>query len=50
MSSHKSAKARKVDELLENLKEGDLLIVSELSRLGRSVATNHTNRGFISKK
>jgi len=37
ISSRKSTKARKIDELLENLQEGDLLLVSELSRLGRSV-------------
>jgi DNA invertase Pin-like site-specific DNA recombinase len=36
-STRKSSKARKIDELLEELKEGDLLLVSELSRLGRSV-------------
>jgi len=37
VSSRKSTKERKIDELLENLKEGDTLIVSEISRLGRSV-------------
>ena len=36
-SSRKSTKERKIDELLGLLKEGDTLIVSELSRLGRSV-------------
>ena len=36
-SSRKSTQIRKIDELLENLQEGDLLLVSELSRLGRSV-------------
>jgi DNA invertase Pin-like site-specific DNA recombinase len=36
-SSRKSNKDRKIDELLENLHSGDLLLVSELSRLGRSV-------------
>ncbi|KPA19213.1 resolvase-like protein [Candidatus Magnetomorum sp. HK-1] len=36
-SSRKSIQNRKIDELLSNLNEGDLLIVSELSRLGRSV-------------
>ncbi len=36
-SSQKSNRDRRVDELLELLKSGDLLIVSELSRLGRSV-------------
>ncbi|KJU83879.1 resolvase domain-containing protein [Candidatus Magnetobacterium bavaricum] len=37
VSSRKSTKERKIDKLLEYLQEGDLLIVSELSRLGRSV-------------
>jgi len=37
ISSRKSTKARKIDYLLDNLQEGNLLIVSELSRLGRSV-------------
>ncbi len=37
ISSRKSPKARRIDELLELLKNQDTLIVSELSRLGRSV-------------
>jgi len=37
VSSRKSTQARKIDELLDNLENGDLLLVSELSRLGRSV-------------
>ena len=37
VSSRKSTQARKIDELLENLQKGDLLLISELSRLGRSV-------------
>jgi DNA invertase Pin-like site-specific DNA recombinase len=36
-SSRKSTKERRIDELLDILREGDTLIVSELSRLGRSV-------------
>lgn len=36
-SSKKSTSIRRIDELLERLAEGDSLIVSELSRLGRSV-------------
>ena len=36
-SSRKSTKVRRIDELLLNLQAGDLLIVSEISRLGRSV-------------
>ena len=37
VSSRKSSKDRKLDELIEQLEAGDTLIVSELSRLGRSV-------------
>ena len=37
VSSRKSAKDRKIDMLLEQLREGDTLMVSELSRMGRSV-------------
>ncbi len=37
VSSRKSAKARRIDELLASLNRGDTLIVAELSRLGRSV-------------
>lgn len=37
ISSRKSTKERLIDELLENLNAEDTLIVSELSRLGRSV-------------
>jgi DNA invertase Pin-like site-specific DNA recombinase len=37
VSSRRSLKERKVDLLLARLTPGDLLIVSELSRLGRSV-------------
>jgi DNA invertase Pin-like site-specific DNA recombinase len=37
MSSRKSTKYRRVDELLDQLKPEDTLIVSELSRLARSV-------------
>lgn len=36
ISSRKTAKERRVDELLELLEEGDTLLVTELSRLGRS--------------
>jgi len=36
-SSRKSTKERRIDELLDILNEGDVLIVPELSRLGRSV-------------
>lgn len=37
ISSKKAPKQRRIDELLERLKSGDTLIVSELSRLARSV-------------
>lgn len=37
MSSRKSTKQRRIDELLERLSDGDLVIASELSRLGRSI-------------
>ena len=37
VSSRRSTKERKIDELLAKLEEGDTLIVSELSRMGRSV-------------
>jgi len=36
-STRKSTKERRIDELLESIKKGDTLIISELSRLGRSV-------------
>ena len=36
-SSRRSTKERRIDELVSQLKEGDFLIVAELSRLGRSV-------------
>ena len=37
ISSQKSTKERRVDELLEKLKRGDTLLVAELSRLGRNM-------------
>lgn len=37
ISSRKDKKKRRIDELMDKLKAGDTLIVSELSRLGRSV-------------
>ena len=37
VSSRKSTKERKIDLLLEKLETDDMLIVSELSRMGRSV-------------
>lgn len=38
ISSRKNSKQRRVDELLEKLNDADTLIVTELSRLGRSTA------------
>ena len=38
ISSRKSTKDRLIDQLLNNLDTGDTLILSELSRLGRSVS------------
>ncbi len=37
MSSRKSNATRRIDELLEKLQQGDLLLVAELSRLGREM-------------
>jgi DNA invertase Pin-like site-specific DNA recombinase len=38
ISSHNDKKQRRIEELLEKLSAGDILIISELSRLGRSTA------------
>ena len=38
ISSRKTSKERRIDELLGLLQEADILIVTELSRLGRSTA------------
>ena len=37
MSSRKSTTLRRIDELLDKLSPGDVIIASELSRLGRSI-------------
>lgn len=37
VSSQKSTQERRIDELLAKLKQGDVLIVAELSRLGRNM-------------
>lgn len=37
ISSRKNTKERRIDELLSKLREGDTLIVTELSRLGRNM-------------
>jgi putative DNA-invertase from lambdoid prophage Rac len=41
MSSRKNLKERRITDLIENLKKGDRLIVSELSRLARSMREIH---------
>ena len=38
ISSRKTGKARRIDEMMDTLKDADTLIVTELSRLGRSTA------------
>jgi DNA invertase Pin-like site-specific DNA recombinase len=38
MSSRQTRKQRRIDELVERLSETDTLVVTELSRLGRSTA------------
>lgn len=37
ISSRKGRKERRIDELLDSLNEGDVLLVAELSRLGRNM-------------
>ena len=37
MSSQRNTKERRIDELLDKLKAGDVLLVAELSRLGRNM-------------
>ncbi len=36
-SSRRSTRERRIDELIQKIKGGDVVIVSELSRLGRSI-------------
>jgi len=50
VSSRKSTKERKVDQLLEELDTGDTLIVSEVSRMGRSVGEIITTVDTLVKK
>lgn len=50
ISSRKSTRERKVDQLLEELDTGDTLIVSELSRMGRSVGEIITTVDILVKK
>ena len=50
ISSRKDPKARGIDGLIERLQAGDVLIVSELSRIGRSVAEVITIMNEVVKK
>jgi DNA invertase Pin-like site-specific DNA recombinase len=51
MSSQKSTLQRRIDELLEKLKPQDIVITSELSRLGRSIKeTLNTIETIVNKK
>ena len=51
MSSRKSTRDRRIDELLEKLQPQDILISSELSRLGRSIKeTLNTIELLVQKK
>lgn len=50
VSSRKTTKERKIDLLLEQLETGDMLIVSELSRMGRSVGEIITTVDTLVKK
>ena len=51
MSSRKSTKDRRIDELLQKISTGDIIIVSELSRLGRSIKeTLNTIENLIQSK
>ncbi len=51
MSSRKSTKDRRIDELLQKINTGDIIIVSELSRLGRSIKeTLNTIENLIQSK
>ncbi|HHF7368345.1 TPA: recombinase family protein [Legionella bozemanae] len=51
MSSRKSTSLRRIDELLDKLQHGDIIIASELSRLGRSIKeTLNTIETIIQEK
>lgn len=50
ISSSKTTKERRIDELVQNLKDNDTLIVTELSRLGRSTSTVITLVNELIKK
>ena len=50
MSSRQTAAKRRIDELLSKLSSGDTIIVSELSRIGRSIKETLNIIESISKK
>ena len=50
VSSRKNGRDRKIDELLSKLKRGNILIVSEISRLARSIREVHDIMHLLSKK
>ena len=50
ISSRKSSKQRRIDELLSMLNDGDILLVTELSRLGRSTAEVITIVNSLAKR
>ncbi len=50
ISSRKNLRERKIEELIKSLKRGDKLIVSELSRLARSMRQTHNICHGISMK
>lgn len=50
MSSRKSTAMRRIDELLDKLSPDDIVIVSELSRLGRSIKETLNTIGVSASK
>lgn len=50
ISSRKSSKQRRIDELLSMLNDGDILLVTELSRLGRSTTEVITIVNSLAKR
>lgn len=50
VSSRKNSKDRRLDELLSKLKKGDTLVVSEVSRLARSIRQVHNIIYEIARK
>src|SRR5210317_773345 len=50
VSSRKKTKERRIDRLIQKLRRGDKLIVSELSRLARSMRETHNIIYDLSKK